>query len=544
MIKSIKEYINSNKYLCVAAVIFLLVRVLFLDQLFLLHDERDIVFSGYSIAKTAQDLFGNFLPINFSGISPDNPLVSIYYSAASWILLPIRSVFFARIPFVLISTLLIFLVYEIILQISRDKRLALVSSLVFVFSPWVFHVTRLALDLPLAAVTLFSGLLLFLKNKRWLAYFMFFLTFYNYQGFRVLIPFLIIYLEIICHTIPLSFPRRRESRIIVSLLFVLFLFLSITFIDKSVTTKRFSQVAFLAPERFTQEVNLRRSSSNAPLRIQAIFHNKISVTADYVVDNFIKGQDISYLFKTGDFSPINGNAVGGQFFFGFLLFYYLGIMALGKRLQKEDFYILGFIILGLLPAMASVNSATYSIRGFLSALGYAYLLSLGILFGIDILKRFSSKQRTFILVSLLLVFIINSTYFIYNYYVRRPVTVGELFNENERRLATYLIDNPDKTYTIYHNNPKEIYLSYLFLNNNLAISQFNNLSSNLTIYQFNNFTFIKCPRLIDYRTLHGVIVSETCMDLKSHDQLNNSVLMIKKIPYKDISLKTAYFIFE
>lgn len=562
--RKIANYISSHKHLLIAAIVFFLLRLIFLDQLFLLHDERDIVLSGYSIAKTGHDLFGNFLPINFTGISPDNPMVSIYYSALWWLVLPIKNVFFARLPYVVISTLLLFLVYEIVKKITDDKKLAFITALIFCFSPWVFHVTRLAMDLSLASVTILAAVLYYLKGKRWVSYLLFFLTFYNYQGFRVVIPFLILYLEVIRGGIGIRKQVQDDRSVqddendmllldnikifirrnIINVLFIIFLFVSISFIDKSVTTKRFSQVVFLSPERFTTEVNMRRAASSVPLLIRDTFHNKMSVAADYVVDNFVKGQDISYLFKTGDYSPINGNAVGGQFFFVGIVFYYLGIMALGNRLSRKDFFLVGFIFLGLLPAMASVNSSTYSIRGFLSALGYAYVLALGVDFGIALSKKMLPKTRHALYTALLIVVGINAVYFTYNYYERRQVTVGELFNENEQTVVEYVLKNQDKELTIYHNSPKNIYLSYLFVNPLHDFSQNQPDLYEEDLFRIDNVLFQKCPREIAYDRLVNVIVSETCMGLKTHDQLNKLISFDKKIMYTDLSLKTAYFIFD
>ncbi len=559
--RKIIDYISTHKHLLIAAVVFLLLRLLFLDQLFLLHDERDIVLSGYSIAKTGHDLFGNFLPINFTGISPDNPMVSIYYSALWWLVLPIKNVFFARLPFVIISSLLTFLVYEIVMRIVDNKRLAFITALIFCFSPWVFHVTRLAMDLSLAAVTILAAILYYLKGRRWVSYLLFFLTFYNYQGFRVVIPFLIVYLEFIRgnteilhrHPAVQNDKEDQNDRIvwddavefvrknIINVMFIVFLFASISFIDRAVTTKRFSQVVFLSPERFTAEVNLRRAASNVPLLIRDTFHNKISVAADYVVDNFVKGQDISYLFKTGDYSPINGNAVGGQFFFVGLLFYYLGIMALGNRLNRKDFFLIGFIFLGLLPAMASVNSSTYSIRGFLSALGYAYVLALGVDFGITLSKKLLPKPRHALYVILFMAVGINVVYFTYNYYERRQVTVGELFNESEKVVSNYLLSRPEDQITVYHHAPKNVYLSYIFVDN---ANKSPMMEQESDTYRINNVVFMKCPLVLDFTDMYGSLVSETCMNLKTYEQLNKIVSSDRKIMYKDLSLKTAYFIFE
>lgn len=63
-------------------------------------------------------------------------------------------------------------------------------------------------------------------------------------------------------------------------------------------------------------------------------------------------------------------------------------------------------------------------------------------------------------------------------------------------------------------------------------------------YTSNNVVFMKCPKLIDYATLTNTLVSESCMNLKTHDKLNSQLDVEQKILYKDLSLKTAYFIFK
>ena len=155
---------KKYKDIILITVLFLLIRLPFLDQLFLLHDERDIVLSGYSIAKTARDLYGNFLPINFEELNPHNPATAIYFSALWWTFLP-RTVFFARLPYVLITSLLVPLVYLIVKKVLQNKEIAILSAFFAAFNPWMFHITRLAMDINVTLVAGLFGIYLFMNRK-------------------------------------------------------------------------------------------------------------------------------------------------------------------------------------------------------------------------------------------------------------------------------------------------------------------------------------------------------------------------------------------
>src|SRR3990172_4458802 len=102
---------STKKILFALFILFILIRLPLLDQLNLLHDERDIVLSGWSIAKTGKDLFGKPFPLVFENISPNNPLFAIYFAALWFLLVPIKSVFLARLPFLLVSSLLVFICF-------------------------------------------------------------------------------------------------------------------------------------------------------------------------------------------------------------------------------------------------------------------------------------------------------------------------------------------------------------------------------------------------------------------------------------------------
>ncbi|MCL4374670.1 hypothetical protein M1523_02310 [Patescibacteria group bacterium] len=537
---------NSVRILLIVSAIFLLIRLPLLDQLFLLHDERDIAFSGYSIAQTGRDLFGHRFPLNFTGISPNNPMVAIYYSALAALALPGHSVFFARLPYVLISTLLIWLVFELVATITKNRRKAVLTSVIFCFSPWVFHITRLALDIPLAIVLLVAAALAFIKQKRFLAYLLFFLTFYCYQGFRLLIPFLLLYLEFFPWSQPAANPKslrsKSNSRWLLWLLdgvFVLALLASPLLIDPQTTKGRFGEIVFFNPDT-VKEVIFRRNTSTASSLVKKMLDNKITVSLDYMLTNLIKGQDLIYLFKDGDYSAINGNTASGQFLFVTIVLYYLGIASFGRRIGKDDLYLLGFTLIGLIPALLSRHGASFSIRAMPSGIGFAYLIASGLILTVRMVTK--TKNKKWVIGLTLLIITVNLTYVGYIYFFRRPVTVGEIFNANERTLSNRLLQDKTMPLTVYHPLPQDGFLSLAFLDKNINLNRLQNAMRSTT-YVDGQYRFLPCNSKLKYQLLKQAVVSERCLDIPTYNALANihNPMVKERIPYQDYSLKTAYF---
>ncbi len=538
MIKSF----NTKRILFLLFILFILIRLPFLDQLNLLPDERDIALSGFSISQTGKDLYGKPYPLIFENISPNNPLFAIYFASLWFLIFPVKSVFLARLPFLLISSLLVFISFKIVKLITNDDRKSLITSAVLCFNPWVFHITRLALDIPLAMVFLFSGILFYLEKKKIFALILFFLTAFTYQGSRLLIPFLLIYLELFF----LIKQKSAKTFFVMSLINICFFIVLILFaglLEPSISKNRLSEIIFFANEKNSQVVNFKRMTSIAEFQISRLFDNKLTVAMDEVFSNFTKGLDPSYLFKNGDFSPINGNAVTGQFFFIFVFFYFLGIIYLGTKTSVKDLFLLGFVPIGMIPALLSTHGLSFSIRGVLSSLGYSYLIALGIYFFLQILKKSSVKKYLLTLIGT--VFIINLTYFIYGYYMRRPVTIGELFYENERQLSSFLLKN-NRSYTIYHQLPHNAFLSYVFFKE--VDLDLKDVQKNLArkTYSYKGKTFRKCNHKVNYVKLENAVIHEACIEKDTYDKLRdiNNAKVKYRIPYKDFSQKFAYFIIE
>lgn len=542
MVKRIKNYLQSRKYVLLFCFLFFLIRLPYLSQINLLHDERDIVLSGYSIAKSGTDLYGNSMPMVFDGISPKNPVVAIYFSALAWLFLPIKTIFFARLPFVFISSFILLLTYEIILLLTKNKKNSLITALIFCFSPWMYHLTRLAMDINLAFVLLLMGMLSYFNKRRFVSYLFFTLACYTYLGFRVLVPFLIFYLELF---FIIQKRKIQKKHVLINILFVFLLIASFFMVDRTITMGRIqNETISFKNEQIVKDVNFKRMTSVAPPRIQGLFHNKITSAIDVVITNIYKGYAPMYLFKDGDYSAINGNTAAGQFFMPFIIFYLFGLYYIASVRKSSDIYIAGFTLIGLVPSLVSVVSATYSIRAVLTGVGFAYIMSLGLGYCFHLSTSVSSRNKRIIKIVFLFLLAINMCYFGYNYFFRRPITVGELYNEQERQLAQFLLQHGDKQFTVYHTYPNEAYSSFVFFNNDIDVKQVRVDSTNLKTQIANNVTFKNCNLDKSFTTKKHVVIFEGCLNDIKYQRDPNLKEIPYQIPYTDISNKAAYFIFE
>ena len=543
LISLLKEYSFKHKLLIVISVLFLLIRLPALDQIYLLHDERDIILSGYSIAKTGHDLNSIQFPLAFEGIHPKTPFLSIYFTALWWQIMPERSVFFARLPFVITTTVLIFLIYHLIYAITRKKDLALVTTIIYCFSPWIFHMTRLALEVNLALLFTLAGSILYVSKKKWLSFLLFFGAFYSYQAYRVLIPLLLIYLELyFVFQSDLKSFGKSVKQLAINLGIGILLFVSSIFIDSKITSGRLSEIIFFDKDLLTQDVYFKRMTSTAPTLLQRIMHNKLTSSFDYVIDTALKGFGLDYLFKKGDASPTNGTTSGGQFFIFYLPIYLLGLLRLAIVKNAQLLFPVGFVLIGVVPSLINSHSATFAFRSSFAALGFAYIIAFGTLFAWKQLMRLSPLLRKSAIVVSLGIILITVQYFAYNYFFRRTITVAEFYFEHERKLAEFLIENPDTKY-VYHNSPSEAYLSYVFLNNQISFETVRADYSNKKDLEAGSVKFLNC-------TVHkdlfadkekSRIIFEGCLNDKQKKVLIPDPAVLK-IPFSDISNNSAYYV--
>lgn len=530
----------KNYPLHIAAVLFIALRIVGLDASFLFHDERDIVFSGYSITKTGKDFYGNPFPLVFEGISPSNPLVTIYFSALSWVFMPEKNVFFARLPFVLVTTALLYLVYHLSFTFTKHKTLSLVTSLVFAFSPWIIGITRYSFEGPLALITLLLGMLFYLKQKRWAAYLLFFLSFYNYQAFRLLIPIVILYLEAWLH-LQGTAVKTTVRNTIISMGAILVMFLLIFVIDVQKTVNRLDQVLFLSGVRFEKQINFDRSISTAPNAIKEIFDNKATAQLQFLGQMVSQTLNPAYLFFNGDFnaSPAGQNIYlrTPQFYPILIVPFLVGLYFLRK---KEHWFMAMLIVIGSVPGIFNTYSNSFTIRGILASVGYSFVIAYGLLlmhrYINHALKPLPRFAITFAFLSILLW---NAGSYMYALYFKAPQGLASMHNEHEKLLQEYIDKNNIKKIDVYTNWPYENYMSYAFLQNQTDMSQIKPIFGRPGSMYYHGIGFHSCAENV--RSLEPpVIIRSQCIGEDIQKEFSKKADAVLMHPYDTL---IVYYVF-
>ncbi|GEM_PF-3420826 len=524
------------------SLIFFFVRLIFLDQTFMLHDERDIVFSGLSLARTGADLYGTHFPIQFADINPDNPLISIWFSALGWLIIPTTSVFWARVPFVFFSSLLPILVYMLGKTITRSNSFALAFMFFATINPWMYHLTRYGMDITIALTIVLLAILLHLRQFRLLAYALYVLTSFNYQGFRIAIPFLLMSVEYyLWHSSSKDF-KQLMRQFLVHGVFLLFIGLLIVLIDKNISLSRSNQVVFLNQEKFAGIVDEKRRLTTAPLFLSSLFDNKLTESFRYALEGVVNGFNIDLFFFEGDQSATNGTGVSGLLFVTTLPLLLYGVYTLRKH-SCSYLFLASFLIWGMTPAVASLNGHSYGIRGSLMIIGYATLITIGYL---EIMSKVQNRVllKRIVLTSFAIALTVDFMTFGYQYYFRRPILLGEMYNQRELTLVKSLQSvGDDKKIVVYDNEPKNLLMSYLFVSQDSmrSVQQQMRLTKNKE-YFAGNVVFRDCDVNWESKPVDAVIyMSNRCLVSDEFHQMESRKL--PSLHYTDTPL-TAFFIID
>ncbi len=163
-------------------------------------DEVRVGWNAYSILKTGRDDRGNFLPLYYNTFGDYRPTGIFYLDIFSIIIFGLNE-FSVRLPSSLVGALTIFPLYFFVLEIAKEKKIALFSSMFLALSPWHISVSRATSEV---VISMFLGLLGFYflicsinkKDKR--KYMIFSLislivSYFFYHSIRVIAPIFCIF---------------------------------------------------------------------------------------------------------------------------------------------------------------------------------------------------------------------------------------------------------------------------------------------------------------------------------------------------------------
>jgi 4-amino-4-deoxy-L-arabinose transferase-like glycosyltransferase len=324
------------------------------DPIYLAHDEVFFGLHGASIASTAHDAFGRFLPLYFS-TSPNvwfQP-VPVYFTAAILAFLPLTEAA-VRLPTVLVALIDIVAMYWLGWKIFGRESRALLGAALLALTPAHFIHARIAMDYlyPVAFLMLWLVcLLIFLERRRlwilFLATFLLGVGFYSYIAAVLMMP-----LYLLCTWWVLAREERHPTRaMIVALLgFIIPLLPAVPWMLEHSTT--FSEQA-----------------TRYGLHQWRFFALTERVTVYW---NFFNP---SYLFLTGGLNLMNSTRRVGVFLLPFAVFIPLGLKAIATsdRTTINTLLLIGFLSA---PVAASLVPELYAVDRELELLPFGVAVAM------------------------------------------------------------------------------------------------------------------------------------------------------------------------
>ncbi len=384
-------------------------------------DEAAIGWNAKTIFHTRRDEYGTRLPLSFKSFGDYKAPVYIYLTA------PIVGLFgtnpiSVRLVSVLAGIASVLLIYLLIKQLPiTDYRLPITASLLLAISPWHVLLSRPAFEPNLALFFILLGTYLFLKSLVKPKYLIlsvlsFTLSIYTYQSPKIFVPVFLLGLAVIFRQ--QLFSLKLKKWLIVSVVLSLFL---------------------LTP--LVKEMVLKNSASR--FQGTSIFYNQQGEKQPYkfslitqIFKNYIIHYSPSYLFFGSNFMPRLQLKTVGPLLLIEAPFLAIGLIYLLKNKRKIwAQFLLWWLIIGPLPAMIG-REVPHPIRS------YNLLPALVVITALGITKtKFLFKPTIKIL--LIILFSLNTVYFIYHYFVTYPVYSAPDWQYGYKQAVIFAKENED-----------------------------------------------------------------------------------------------------
>lgn len=348
MVRQLLRLLQTNLILILVCSLFLITRIYKISEIpaSVYWDEASIAYNAYSVLETAKDEWGETLPLHFRAFGEFKLPVYIYSVVI------VESVFglstlAVRLPAVVYGLFSIIGLYLLVIELTKKKTIALLSSFLFSITPWFFIFSRTGYEAT-AGIAFFVWAIYFLfrstKQEKYLVVstLLFILSAYSYNSFRILTPIVLVF-GFLYHLF--------KKQFVVIILSALLLITSVLPLYKL----------------YKQDSGLSR--------LQA-------VGSSAVLTNYFKNFSPSYLFISGDSNPRSQIPSQSQLYVLDALFLVLGAIYIIK--SKNPYLYLIFALLLIAPIPAAITKENpHALRSILmspllstiSAMGIYYLFS-------------------------------------------------------------------------------------------------------------------------------------------------------------------------
>jgi 4-amino-4-deoxy-L-arabinose transferase-like glycosyltransferase len=349
--KKIITFVKTNFVLILVCLLFLGTRLFRISEIpsSVYWDEASIGYNAYSVLTTGKDEWGETLPLHFRAFGEFKLPVYIYSVVISEFIFGVNT-FAVRFPSVIFGLLSVIGLYLIVLKLTKEKFIALLSSFLLTITPWFFIFSRTGYE-AVAGLAFFIWAIYFLNKKTLvISTLLFIISAYSYNSFRILAT-------LVLGSGLLYFAIKKEFKIVI--VSVLILIVSILPIYKL----------------YKLDSGLGRFQT-------------VSDT-DNFMQNYLKNFSPKYLFVSGDSNPRSQMPGNPQLYKLDALFLLFGLLFIAKSKKLESFAIIGLLLIAPIPA-ALTRENPHALRSILMSPVLIAISAMGVYYFSNLFKKYKS----------------------------------------------------------------------------------------------------------------------------------------------------------
>lgn len=452
-----------TKYLTVLIFITaLLIRFLVIDRQIppsINWDEASLGYNAYSILKTGKDEWGRTLPLTFEAFG-DYKLPGYIYTLVPFVALFGLSEFSVRLPSIIFGSLSVIFLYLIVLELSKEKKWALICAFLLAISPWHFFLSRIALEASLAFSFFLIGLYFLVRGltKKGLllpASLMFGLSIFTYNSARIFVPlFLLGFLMLFWRQI-----KFTKVSILSAVVFGVFLAVGFYLAVFQDSSARYYWVRIL-DEGAISFLDQARNNSTYPDLITKLIYNRPTYFIFHFLTNYLKHLSVQFLAISGGTNYQFSLQNMGLIYLIELPFLIWGFLKLLK--SKIGWIFLIWFLIAPIPS-ALTREAPHALRSIFMIGSIQVITAFGL---IQFFKLF--EQRALLvkvgywLVGVLI--LLNATIYFKNYFLEYPEKYSQAWQYGYRQVIDEIRESYDKYpkiyFTKYYGEPHIFYLFF------------------------------------------------------------------------------------
>jgi len=405
----------------------------------LFGDEIDVGYQSYSLLKTGRDLYNQPLPLYIHSLSEWRAPGLIYATVPTVAFLGLNKLA-VRLPEIIFGTLGVLIIYILSFTWSKNKYIALSTSLVLCFVPWHILYSRSAFEVVLLLDLVMVAVILFHRKNFILSSIFFALSMYVYSTAIVFTPLLIAIMYL---------SQKAKPRIIPLCVFVVLLLPLIWSILFGPAKSRFSLISIFSNTEMVSQINsLRQSDPQYP----QVWHNKPESLIKNFSDNYFRAFSPEFLFIKGDPTLRHSLGVTGELF----PLYGIGlIVGTYFAIKSKQYKVLAWLLIAPVPAALTVDGGYHATRLFVMIPPLMYTI------GVGFYKIYKHSKIIMLVLSLCLVgeLILTSHYYLIHY----PKVSWKWWHVGYEQMVTSVGKNQaNYSRTVINNTYEPALIRYLF----------------------------------------------------------------------------------